>query len=77
MKHLIIQQGLDLMLYGMGTVFVFLCCLIAITSIMSRVAQRWPDDTPERSPSIPLDSNTATVIKQAITQHRRTLNISP
>ena len=77
MKHLIIQQGLDLMLYGMGTVFVFLCCLIAVTSIMSRVAQRWPDDVPESSTSIALDSSTATVIKHAVMQHRKKLKISP
>ncbi|MBT5031073.1 MAG: OadG family protein [Proteobacteria bacterium] len=71
------QQGLDLMLYGMGTVFVFLCCLIAVTVVMSRVAQHWPDDVPESAPSIALDSNTAAVIKRAVIQHRERLKLSP
>ncbi len=76
MQHIIIQQGLDLMLYGMGTVFVFLCCLIAVTRIMSRAAQRWPDDILEdASTPIPVDKKTASVIKKAIMQHRKKLNI--
>lgn len=37
MQTTLIDQGLDLMLYGMGTVFVFLTILVFATSLMSRV----------------------------------------
>jgi len=33
----LVQQGLDLALYGMGTVFVFLTMLVIATSLMSRI----------------------------------------
>ena len=35
MDALLISQGLDLLLYGMGTVFTFLTLLVGITSAMS------------------------------------------
>ena len=77
MQQTIIQQGFDLMLYGMGTVFVFLCCMIAVTTLMSRIAQRWPDDISEDSnTSIGVDQQTTAVIQQALSQHRKNLNIS-
>ena len=37
----IVEQGLELMLYGMGTVVVFLTLLILITVAMSWVVQRY------------------------------------
>ena len=77
MQQTLVQQGLDLMLYGMGTVFVFLCCMIAVTTLMSRFAQQWPDELPESSAkSLSVDKTTAEVIKQAMSQHRKKLNIS-
>ncbi len=40
-------QGLELMLAGMGTVFVFLTLLVGATLLMSRFAQRYaPDPEP-------------------------------
>jgi len=77
MQQTIVQQGLDLMLYGMGTVFVFLCCMIAVTTLMSRIAQRWPDDVSDNSnASSGVDQKTTTIIQQALSQHRKKLNIS-
>ncbi|HAY46236.1 MAG TPA: hypothetical protein DCY55_08115 [Gammaproteobacteria bacterium] len=77
MQQTIVQQGLDLMLYGMGTVFVFLCCMIGVTTLMSRFAQQWPDELPEGSTkSLSVDKTTAAVIQQAVAQHRKKLNIS-
>lgn len=35
--HNLVQQGLDLAVYGMGTVFVFLTMLVFATSAMSRL----------------------------------------
>lgn len=40
----VIQQGLDLMVYGMGSVFVFLTLLVIGTMLMSRaVAKFFPE----------------------------------
>lgn len=37
----LVQQGYDLMLFGMGTVFVFLTLLILCTSLMSALINRF------------------------------------
>jgi len=36
----LLDQGLQVMLYGMGTVFVFLAVLVLATGTLSRVVQR-------------------------------------
>ena len=41
MDNSLIQQGLSLMLFGMGTVFIFLTILIFATGTMSKVILRW------------------------------------
>ncbi len=42
----LLDQGLELMYFGMGTVFVFLACLVVATSIMSALVQRYaPEPT--------------------------------
>jgi oxaloacetate decarboxylase gamma subunit len=40
MQATLIDQGVTLMLVGMGTVFVFLTTLVATMTIMARVIQR-------------------------------------
>ncbi|ROS01353.1 oxaloacetate decarboxylase gamma subunit [Sinobacterium caligoides] len=50
MQESILQQGADLMLYGMGTVFVFLTLLVIVTTLMSSIIQRV---APER-PALPV-----------------------
>ena len=37
----IVAQGVELMLYGMGTVVVFLTLLVVITTCMSAMVQRY------------------------------------
>lgn len=37
----VLGQGLELLLAGMGTVFVFLTLLVFATSLMSRLVLRW------------------------------------
>lgn len=71
----LIEQGLDLMLYGMGTVFVFLTLLVIVTITMSAVIQRWlPDDENEvaLSPNTELgvDERLVAVITAALVKHR-------
>lgn len=41
MQANLMQQGVELMLFGMGTVFVFLAVLIVATTFMSFLIQRF------------------------------------
>ena len=71
----LIEQGLDLMLYGMGTVFVFLTLLVIVTVTMSSIIQRWlPDDDAEIVPppatNFGVDEHIVAVITAAIAKHR-------
>lgn len=50
----IFDQGLELMLYGMGTVVVFLALLVLATTLMSRIVGRYfPEPEPEPAGSRP------------------------
>jgi len=41
----LLQQGLDLMIFGMGTVFIFLAVLVAVTALVSVVIRHFfPDN---------------------------------
>ncbi|RBP49707.1 OadG family protein [Arenicella xantha] len=40
MQDTLIDQGVSLMLFGMGTVFVFLTILVFATSLMSKIVGR-------------------------------------
>jgi oxaloacetate decarboxylase gamma subunit len=70
----LIEQGVDLMLYGMGTVFVFLTLLVIITALMSAVVQRWlPDDEMDVSSSKAesnVDARIVAIIEAALAKHR-------
>ncbi|MEP1594634.1 MAG: OadG family transporter subunit, partial [Halieaceae bacterium] len=37
----IVAQGVELMLYGMGTVVVFLTLLVVVTTLMSAILERY------------------------------------
>ena len=41
MQDDIVSAGLELMLFGMGTVIVFLTLLVVSTSVMSRIVSRY------------------------------------
>ena len=70
----LIEQGVDLMLYGMGTVFVFLTLLVIITALISAVVQRWlPDDEMDVSSSKAesnVDARIVAIIEAALAKHR-------
>lgn len=40
----LLQQGLDLMIFGMGTVFIFLAVLVAVTTLVSVVIRYFFSD---------------------------------
>lgn len=63
----LINQGLTLMLAGMGTVFVFLTALVIAMAIMSRIVMRFQ---PVGKPAGVTDDEVA-AISAAITTHRR------
>ena len=80
MDSTLISQGLDLMLYGMGTVFTFLTLLVAVTTLMSKVVNKLVVEQPELAPSSAatatsqvqssVEPRIAKVIQAAIDQHR-------
>ena len=71
----IISQGLELMLFGMGTVVVFLTLLVIATSVMSALVGRYAP-TPELGiadvTAVPAsaDATLLAVISAAIHKHR-------
>lgn len=76
MQQDIMQQGVELMLFGMGSVFVFLTVLVIATTIMSSFVQRFLPEAPEPQPAAPratanvTDPKLLAVIKAAVDQHR-------
>jgi len=80
MDSLLINRGLDLMLFGMGTVFIFLTILIFATTAMSAVITRWfPEkiieaDKPRRAPPTfgsVVAPTTLKILQAAVDQHRK------
>ncbi len=82
MDSTLISQGLDLMLYGMGTVFTFLTLLVAVTTLMSKIVNTLVVEQPEITVSpiatgagnliaqSTVEPRIAKVIQAAIDQHR-------
>ena len=79
MQESLLSQGLDLMVFGMGTVFVFLALLILVTTAMSKLVVRFFPEAPITVKAIKptsskvtsgLDPHTLQVIGTAIQQHR-------
>lgn len=71
----LLMEGFNLMLLGMGFVFVFLTALVLATNLMSRLVQRFFPDLPPPQKAAPhQDSSQATPVIAAITaalhQHR-------
>ncbi len=80
MDEVLMQQGLDLMLYGMGSVFAFLTVLVIATVLMSALVRGLFPDPEEVSSAAPAggaaadtrpDPKTLKIIKAALEQHRQ------
>ncbi len=80
MHDSLMAQGLSLLVYGMGTVFVFLALLVVITTAMSRLIHKFFPDLPEPeraarnfqaapSPQT-VEPRVLAVITAAVAQHR-------
>ena len=80
MSNSLIEQGFNLMLFGMGTVFVFLTILIFATSGMSKIITRYfPEKAVVASPrkkrsaaqgATSIAPTTLKIIQAAIEKHR-------
>ena len=76
MKVDLIQQGVDLMLYGMGTVFTFLILLVGAIYLMSLVITRFfpepvqPEVAVQMAPAMAVEPRLQAVIQAAIDKHR-------
>lgn len=79
MDNVILEQGMNLMLYGMGSVFVFLTLLVVGTTLMSGFISKYmPEAEPVALPKktvlnkqpLAVDPTTLAVIQDAIHQHR-------
>lgn len=80
MQSSLIQQGLDLLVYGMGTVFVFLTLLVVTVCVMSALIQRYFAEVEEPQPQravaaasqgpTPVKPQVLLAIQEAIYQHR-------
>lgn len=75
----LMQQGLELMLLGMGVVFSFLIVLVGCTNLMSWFVNRYfPEAVPApaaapavtASTAAPVEATTLRIIEDAIRQHR-------
>ena len=75
MNQLLIDQGVELMTYGMGTVFVFLTLLVCATTLMSTLLGKF-SASETVSPKQPvknkdeIDSHVIAAITAAIKLHR-------
>lgn len=67
MQNDLIDQGLTLMLAGMGTVFVFLTTLVIAMTVMSKVVMRLQPVAPQAG----VTDEEVAAISAAITAHRR------
>ncbi|MCX2981037.1 oxaloacetate decarboxylase gamma chain [Halieaceae bacterium IMCC14734] len=73
------SQGLELMLFGMGTVVIFLTLLVLITTVMSALVARFPPSPADTlAAPLPVSATTSvtdpvllSVISAAIHHHRK------
>lgn len=76
----LLLEGVELMLFGMGFVFIFLVLLVGVVSLMSRLIATFAVPVPAPAVSSPAsstrpanhepDADTLAAIQSAIAQHR-------
>lgn len=65
----LVSQGVNLLLYGMGVVFVFLSLLVLATGVMSALVQRFAPNVDDAEPQA-LDRRHIAAITAALHKHR-------
>jgi oxaloacetate decarboxylase gamma subunit len=68
MEQTLLNQGITLMLVGMGTVFVFLTALVIAMTLMATIVRRLQPDVAVAG----ISNAEIAAIAAAIRQHRRT-----
>jgi oxaloacetate decarboxylase gamma subunit len=76
MSPTLMEQGLEIMLFGMGTVAAFLTLLVIAMTAMSWLLMRlYPESVPEQTPAdegaAPDDRELHAVIAAALHRHRQ------
>jgi oxaloacetate decarboxylase gamma subunit len=76
MSPTLMEQGLEIMLFGMGTVAAFLTLLVIAMTAMSGVLlrlypERAPEETPVTQGAAPDDAELRAVIAAALHRHRQ------
>ncbi len=68
--------GVEIMLVGMGTVFLFLALLIIIVDVMSKTVQRFLPQEINELPTVVtnVDSNVIAAISTAVHEYRKKYN---
>ena len=77
MDNNLLAEAINLTLFGMGFVFVFLALMVVVTTMMSLLVKRYqPNLNLATTSNIALSSNiderTEAIIKKAIEMHTRT-----
>ena len=77
MDNNLVAEAINLTLFGMGFVFVFLALMIVVTTMMSLLVKRFQPNlnlatTTNIELSSGIDEKTETIIKKAINMHTKT-----
>ena len=77
MDNILVTEAINLTLFGMGFVFVFLALMVVVTTMMSVLVKRFqPNLNLAATSNIELSSNidkkTEAIIKKAIKMHTKT-----
>ena len=77
MDNNLVAEAINLTLFGMGFVFVFLALMVVVTTIMSVLVKRFQPNlnlaaTANIELSSGIDEKTETIIKKAINMHTKT-----
>ena len=77
MDNNLVAEAINLTLFGMGFVFVFLALMVVVTTMMSVLVKRFQPNlnlaaTANIELSSGIDQKTETIIKKAINMHTKT-----
>jgi len=77
MDNNLVTEAINLTLFGMGFVFVFLALMVVVTTMMSVLVKRFQPNlnlaaTANIELSSGIDEKTETIIKKAIDMHTKT-----
>ena len=77
MDNNLVAEAINLTLFGMGFVFVFLALMVVVTTMMSLIVKRFQPNlnlaaTANIELSSGIDQKTETIIKKAINMHTKT-----